>query len=40
MRKGSATLVGLLQAGAIVTLACSLLAFAPADHFARGDVQS
>ena len=34
MGKGSATLVGLLQAGAIVTLACSLLAFAPADHFA------
>ena len=29
-----ATLVGLLQAGAIVTLICSLLAFVPADHFA------
>ncbi|NNF50323.1 MAG: hypothetical protein HKN65_10745 [Woeseiaceae bacterium] len=34
MRRGRATLVGLLQAGAIVTLVCSLLAFVPADHFA------
>ena len=34
MRRGRATLVGLLQAAAIVTLISSLLAFLPADHFA------
>ena len=34
MRRARVTLVGLLQAGAIVTIICSLLAFVPADHFA------